>query len=58
MKRWLGRFAAFFIAYWLLAPFALFWFSRTWHLIESIAFGAIAASIRWRALRRRFLKPS
>jgi hypothetical protein len=52
VKRWLVRFVLFFIAYWSLAPFALFWFNRTWHLIESIVFGVIASSIRWRVLRR------
>jgi hypothetical protein len=51
--RWLLRFLIFFNVYWALAPFALFWFSYTWHWIESVAFGLVAASIRWKEQWRR-----
>jgi hypothetical protein len=52
-KRRLGLFLAGFLVYWLLAPFALFWSSRTWHIVESVAFGAVVAAIPWHRFRRR-----
>jgi hypothetical protein len=51
--RWLLRFLVFFIVYWALAPFTLFWFSYTWHWIESVAFGLVAASIHGKEQSRR-----
>ena len=51
MPSWPVRFLAAAIVYWLLAPFIFFGAALTWHILESVAFGLIVASIP--TLRRR-----
>jgi hypothetical protein len=42
---WPVRFVASAIVYWLLAPFISFGADFVWHVVESVAFGIVGASI-------------